>query len=60
MQDGWVLLGKTGRHVWVMQIPLTGGECEILITNLGEAEWRTEHLGNGITRGGGYRQHTKH
>jgi len=45
MQDGWVLLGKTGWHVRVMQIPLTGGEREILITNLGEAPMAYQAFG---------------
>jgi len=38
VKDGWVPLGKTGRQVRVIQIPLAGGELEILITNLSEAE----------------------
>jgi len=38
VKDGWVPLGKTGRQVRVIQIPLTSGELEILITNLGETE----------------------
>ena len=45
MKDGWVPLGKTGRHVRVIQIPLTSEGIEILITNLSEAEMEYEAFG---------------
>ena len=45
MKDGWVPLGKTGRQARVIQIPLTSGELEILITNLSEAEMEYEAFG---------------
>ena len=45
VKDGWVPLGKTGRQVRVIQIPLTSGELEILITNMGETEMEYEAFG---------------
>jgi hypothetical protein len=36
--DRWVALGKTGRQVRAIVIDLTGGEREILVTNLSEDE----------------------
>jgi hypothetical protein len=40
--DRWVVLGKTGRQVRAVVIDLAGGEKEILITNLSEAEMEYE------------------
>jgi hypothetical protein len=36
--DGWVPLGKTGRHVRVVRLSLSSGEQEILLTNLTEKQ----------------------
>jgi hypothetical protein len=43
--DRWVALGKTGRQVRVVRIPLITGELETLITNLSEKELEYEAFG---------------
>jgi hypothetical protein len=45
VKDGRVTLGKTGLEIRVVQIPLTSGETEILITNLDEAQMEYEAFG---------------
>jgi hypothetical protein len=37
-KDGWVTVGKAGHRVRVIQIPLSTGEMETLITNLAKTE----------------------
>jgi hypothetical protein len=41
-KEGRVMLGKTGLRVRTVRIPLTGGEDELLITNLTKAEMEYE------------------
>jgi hypothetical protein len=45
VKDGRVPLGKTGRQVRVIRLPLVTGEPEILITNLSEARTEYEAFG---------------
>jgi IS4 transposase len=44
-KDGWVRVGKAGHRVRVIQIPLSTGETETLITNLAKTEIEYGALG---------------